>query len=92
MFFATRRVWLFVGSSLVLPASPTWAEPPHPGTATDADIQNVVSYEFGEEQVQGDLVAPLGEVLTVRDHFAKRSLVRARGSFVDKLVRAVENL
>jgi hypothetical protein len=52
----------------------------------------VVAYEFAEEQVQGDLVAPLGEVLTVRNKLGKQSLVRARGSFVDKLVRVVENL
>ena len=92
MFFVTNRVWLSLGWSLALPASQALAEPPNQGTATDSDIQNVVAYEFGEEQVHGDLVAPLGEVLTVRNNFAKRSLVRARGSFVDKLVRAVEGL
>lgn len=92
MFFGANRLWLSFGLSLVLPTSLALAEPANRGTATHADIQNVVEYEFAEEQVQGDLVAPLGEVLTVRNNFGKRSLVRARGSFVDKLVRAVENL
>jgi hypothetical protein len=73
---------------LALPAASAVAEPP---TATEADIHNVVAYEFGDDQVQGDLVAPLGEILTVRPKGSKQSLIRARGSFVDKLVRTVEN-
>jgi hypothetical protein len=84
--------WLSVCFTFMLPATPTLAEPPTKATATNADISNVVAYEFGDEQVSGDLVAPLGEVLTVRNKNNKHSLVRARGSFIDKLVRAVENL
>lgn len=92
MLFGTSR-WLgLIVVALDLAAARASAEPPNRGTATDADVQNVVAYEFAEEQVMGDLVAPLGEVLTVRNKGAKSSLVRARGSFVDKLVRTVENL
>jgi|GEM_PF-6014178 len=77
-----------IGFCLALTAASAVAEPP---TATEADIHNVVAYEFGDDQVQGDLVAPLGEILTVRAKGSKQSLIRARGSFVDMLVRTVEN-
>ena len=77
-----------IGFCLALPTASAAAEPP---AASDADIHNVVEYAFGDDQVQGDLVAPLGEILTVRTKRAKQSLIRARGSFVDKLVRTVES-
>lgn len=74
--------------SLVLTAQRTAAEPP---AAKDADIYDVVAYVFGDDQVLGDGVAPMGEILHVRRKPGKSSLVRARGSFVDKLVRTIEN-
>ena len=88
MRFRTKLGSLSLGLSLSFPAASTLAEPPD---ATEADIHNVVSYEFGDEQVQGDLVAPIGEILTVRAKRLKQSLIRARGSFIDKLVRSVES-
>lgn len=93
MIFGTNRTWLRLCFCLLsLPGGRAFAEPPPPRAATNADIQNVVEYAFGDDQVLGDMVAPLGEVLTVRGKGQRQSLVRARGSFVDKLVRAVEAL
>ena len=99
MHFGTNRAHtlasLSVCVSLALPASQSLAEPPSQSRGTaqdkDKDIHNVVEYEFTDDQVLGDLTSPLGEVLTVRGKRGKHSLVRARGSFIDKLVRAVES-
>jgi hypothetical protein len=81
---------LSISFNLALSPARARAEPPPSATATDRDVHNTVAFQFEDDQVQGDLVAPLGEILTVRTKQPKQSLVRARGSFIDKLVRAVE--
>ena len=76
---ACALAWLSVAAA----ATQAQAEPPS---------QDPVEYQFDDDKVSGDLVAPLGEVLSVRGKGDKQSLVRARRSFIDKLLRAVENL
>jgi hypothetical protein len=79
---------VLIGISLVIPANQIAAEP----SPSDEDTHKVVEHAFDDDQVFGDLVAPLGEVLTVRGKHKKETLVRARRSFIDQLVRAVEDL
>lgn len=89
MRFTSICACVTVSISLVMPTPRAAAEPPSPGRATQ---DNMAEYEFGDDQVWGELVSPLGEVLTVRRKRGKDSLVRARGSFVDNLLRTVEDL
>lgn len=53
---------------------------------------DTVSYSFEDDKVMGDLVSPIGEIMTVRKRPQRDSLVRARESFVPELLQSVEAL
>lgn len=49
------------------------------------------AYDFEDELVSGDLVSPFGELLSVRRRGTRASLVEVRTSYVDELIRSVED-
>jgi hypothetical protein len=57
-----------------------------------AEVSSTTIYEFGDDQVLGDNVAPNGHVLTARARGARESLVQARLHFVRELCHSVEAL
>lgn len=71
--------WLLPG--MLARAEPDTAEP----TAAR-------SYDFEDELVSGDLVSPYGELLKVRRPGTRASLVEVRTSYLDKLIRSIEDL
>jgi hypothetical protein len=93
----TRRVWkaaCSLGLTLLLAiiepgalqaSSPTQA-------AAQSARDTVTNYEFDDDLIAGDTSAPSGEVLLVRRAKGTGSLVRARVSFVDQLMKSVESL
>jgi hypothetical protein len=70
----------------VLYADPSRKDREQPGR------DEVTSYAFEDELVAGDTAGPSGDVLLVRHASGTGSLVRARVSFVDKLMKSVEAL
>ncbi|MDD9935474.1 MAG: hypothetical protein OXT09_17830 [Myxococcales bacterium] len=53
---------------------------------------DTTSYDFEDELVHGDLVAPNGEILTARRKGQRESLIRIREHFIDHLLKSVERL
>lgn len=72
----------------ILLASTHAARAEEPGQGPDAPTR----YTFDDDKVLADTVGPMGEVMTVRKRPQRESLVRARDSFVDELLRSVEAL
>jgi hypothetical protein len=64
------------------------SEPKDAGASPSRD--EVTSYAFDDDLVAGDTSRPSGEVLLVRRKPGAQSLVRARVSFVDRLLKSVE--
>ena len=54
--------------------------------------EEVTTYRFEDDLVQGDLLRPDGEVLRVRRRRAAGSLIRVREHFIDQLLKTAENL
>jgi hypothetical protein len=82
-------------SSLAAYAARAQAEPdapPAPPAEEAAASAGTRSYDFDDELVSGDLASPLGERLSVRWRGARASLIELRTSYLDKLVRSVEDL
>jgi hypothetical protein len=63
------------------------AEPP-----ADAQRETPTTYAFDDDKVLGETVGAMGEVIVVREHPARASLIRVRDSFVRELLKAVETL
>jgi hypothetical protein len=84
--------WL-AGTAWLVDAAPLWAEPPH-ASKQDAGRANetLTQYTFDDELVNGDDVSPTLEVLHVRKQRRGDSLVRARTSFVDHMLKSIEDL
>ena len=55
-------------------------------------VDDTVAYDFEDDLVKGDLVAPMGEILTARRGGKKESLVRVREHFVRELLQSIEDL
>ncbi len=55
-------------------------------------VDDTVSYNFEDDLVKGDLVAPNGEILMARRGGKKESLVRVREHFVRELLQSIEDL
>lgn len=56
------------------------------------EADSVTSYDFDDDQVLGDGVAPNGQLLTARTRGARESLVQARLHFVKELCHSIEDL
>jgi hypothetical protein len=67
---------------LALAPAPALAEPP----------EAPITYDFDDELVNGALVRPGGEVLTVLQRGKRKTLIRPRTHFVPELVRCTEAL
>ncbi len=50
------------------------------------------TYDFEDDLVQGDLVRPDGELLSVRRRGRRASLIRVREHFIPEMLKSVENL
>jgi hypothetical protein len=74
-------------------ASPLRAEPPPAaGPSAGRAGDTVTQYAFDDDLVAGDGVSSVLEVLHVRKQSRSGSLVRARTSFVDCMLKSVEGL
>jgi hypothetical protein len=60
--------------------------------ASAQEGDNMTTYDFDDDLVQGDLVRPDGELLNVRRRGARASLIRIREHFVPEMLKSVENL
>lgn len=54
--------------------------------------ENITEYSFVDELVKGDLANPNGEVLQFRPPNERKSLIRIREHYIDRLLKSVENL
>ncbi len=50
------------------------------------------SYDFEDDLVQGDLVRPDGELLSVRRRGNRSSLIQIREHFIPEMLKSVEDL
>ena len=50
------------------------------------------SYDFEDDLVQGDLVRPDGELLSVRRRGNRASLIQIREHFIPEMLKSVEDL
>ena len=50
------------------------------------------SYDFDDDLVQGDLVRPDGELLSVRRRGNRASLIQIREHFIPEMLKSVEDL
>jgi len=56
------------------------------------DDENTTTYDFEDDLVQGDLVRPDGEMLSVRQRGRRSSLIRIREHFIPEMLKSVEDL
>jgi hypothetical protein len=62
------------------------------GTAAPAGEAGPTSYDFEDDLVQGDLVRPDGELLSVRRRGNRASLIQIREHFIPEMLKSVEDL
>ncbi len=79
-----KRVLALVSLSLFLAGTNVMAQ--------QNQTQDVTTYKFSDNLVEGDLIAPGGDIVTTRTPGRERSLIRIRTQFVDALLKSVENL
>jgi len=60
-----------------------------PAAAPD---KGATSYDFEDDLVQGDLVRPDGELLSVRRRGNRASLIQIREHFIPEMLKSVEDL
>ena len=56
------------------------------------DDENTTTYDFEDDLVQGDLVRPDGEMLSVRRRGRRQSLIQIRDQFITEMLKSVEDL
>ena len=54
--------------------------------------KGATSYDFEDDLVQGDLVRPDGELLSVRRRGNRASLIQIREHFIPEMLKSVEDL
>jgi len=57
-----------------------------------AKTKEPTTYDFEDDLVEGDLVRPDGELLSVRRNGRRSSLIRIREHFVPEMLKSVEDL
>jgi hypothetical protein len=62
------------------------------GEAAPAGEAGPTSYDFEDDLVQGDLVRPDGELLSVRRRGNRASLIQIREHFIPEMLKSVEDL
>src|SRR5262249_18682384 len=89
---AQRRAKGGGGGSKAKPAAAATSEGQSTqGTTTSGGVKQT-NYDFDDDLVNGDLVRPDGEQLTVRRRGERRSLVRLREHFIPEMLKSVEDL
>lgn len=78
------RIQSILVLALLLARTHARAEPDDPAPAQ--------TFTFEDELVSGDLVSPVGEVLRTRPRGVRASLIEVRTSYVDELLRSIEDL
>ena len=63
-----------------------------PAPAAAAPDKSATSYDFEDDLVQGDLVRPDGELLSVRRRGNRESLIQIREHFIPEMLKSVEDL
>jgi hypothetical protein len=87
MFFA-----VFVG--LMAAGSSAFAQEKsgEPQAAEGGKAGGTTAYDFEDDLVQGDLVRPDGELLSVRRRGNRASLIQIREHFIPEMLKSVEDL
>jgi len=63
-----------------------------PAAAAPASEAGATAYDFDDDLVQGDLVRPDGELLSVRRRGNRASLIQIREHFIPEMLKSVEDL
>jgi hypothetical protein len=85
MFFV-----VFVG--LMAAGSSAFAQEKSGEPAEKTGDTGATSYDFEDDLVQGDLVRPDGELLSVRRRGNRASLIQIREHFIPEMLKSVEDL
>jgi hypothetical protein len=85
---------VFVGLVGVLASSGAEAQEKggEPAPAAAGPDKGATSYDFEDDLVQGDLVRPDGELLSVRRRGNRASLIQIREHFIPEMLKSVEDL
>ena len=81
----THNTRLAIIVAMLLPGMTATAEPPTPA-------EDITQYAFEDDLVHGDLVGTDVEVLHVRSPGERKSLIRVREHYIDRLLKSIENL
>lgn len=82
-------VGMAIGSSLAEAQEDTAGAPAAAAPASEA---GATAYDFEDDLVQGDLVRPDGELLSVRRRGNRASLIQIREHFIPEMLKSVEDL
>lgn len=74
-----------LGLATLLWSAPASADPP-------PAANDITEYTFVDELVKGALASPNGEVLMSRPPGERKSLIRVREHYIDRLLKSIENL
>lgn len=81
---------LFVG--VAIGSSVAQAQEDTAGAPAAAPAAGATAYDFEDDLVQGDLVRPDGELLSVRRRGNRASLIQIREHFIPEMLKSVEDL
>jgi hypothetical protein len=85
----TMFIAVFVG---LMTGSSAFAQEKSGEAAPAAPDKSATSYDFEDDLVQGDLVRPDGELLSVRRRGNRASLIQIREHFIPEMLKSVEDL
>ncbi|MCA9601024.1 MAG: hypothetical protein R3A78_01325 [Polyangiales bacterium] len=86
-----RVLGLLVLTGMVAVSSAAFAQGSSTG-ASSSTAGDTTTYNFDDDLVQGDLVRPDGEILSVRKLGKRSSLIRIREDFIPEMLKSVEDL
>jgi hypothetical protein len=83
---------VFVGMAIVSSAAEAQEDTAEAPAAAPASTAGATAYDFDDDLVQGDLVRPDGELLSVRRRGNRASLIQIREHFIPEMLKSVEDL
>jgi hypothetical protein len=90
MFYAVFVGLMAAGSSALAQEGAGEPQPAEGGGGKAGG--GTTSYDFEDDLVQGDLVRPDGELLSVRRRGNRASLIQIREHFIPEMLKSVEDL
>lgn len=84
------QIAVFVG--LLAGAGSAFAQEESGAPESASGAAGATSYDFEDDLVQGDLVRPDGELLSVRRRGNRASLIQIREHFIAEMLKSVEDL